>query len=40
MHYLSNVYIFTQIFCCVKILLYLCCVKGRKKHHATNTKAR
>ena len=40
MFYMLQIVVFTSVFCCVKILLYLCCMKGRKKHHATNTKAR
>lgn len=35
-----QIVIFTSMFCGVKTLFYLCGVKGRKKHHTTNTKAR
>ena len=35
-----KIVVFTSIFCYVKMLFYLCGVKGRKTHCTTNTKAR
>lgn len=35
-----KIVIFTSVFCGVKMLFYLCCVKGRKTHYTTTTKAR
>lgn len=35
-----QIVIFASVFCGVKMLFYLCCVKGRKTHYTTTTKAR
>ena len=35
-----QIVIFAYVFCCVKMLFYLCGVKGRKTHYTTTPKAR
>lgn len=36
---MSQIFIFTSVFYGVKMLFYLCGVKGRKTHYTTTTKA-